>query len=112
MNYPVGIAIYQGYYVSANITAAKALQLYDPNAVFHCPLILSGITSFAFEPNSSSAAVFGSCGQNPCLTEAVDPGVSVSGHWVNDRMQFFSGVYTIVAGDEWGNLIILHFIVR
>lgn len=106
------MAIFQGYYNSSNITSAKSLQLYDPKAVFNCPMILSGITSYAFEPLSDTAAIFGSCDPNPCLSEALDPGVTASGYWINGKEQGFSGVYTVVVGDEWGALIILYFIVQ
>jgi hypothetical protein len=43
--------------------------------------------------------------------------VTIQGYWPNafnsksTRIPFDPGIYTVVAGDEWGNLVILHFTV-
>lgn len=116
LNYPIGIAIFQGYYTSSNVSSATPLQLYKPG-IYHCPMILSGINAYAFQPLSDSASVIGSCEPNPCFTDfKVSSEVTVTGYWSNGQESilgnFTPGVYTVVGGDEWGSLAVLHFIVQ
>jgi hypothetical protein len=41
--------------------------------------------------------------------------IGLKGYWTNDSVSQFNnfdpGVYTVIAGDEWGALVILHFTV-
>jgi hypothetical protein len=44
--------------------------------------------------------------------------LTINGYWPDDSFSsnsqltnFSPGVYTVVGGDEWGNLIVLHFMV-
>jgi len=41
--------------------------------------------------------------------------INIEGYWTNSGIYSFSnfkpGVYTVVAGDEWGALVVLHFTV-
>jgi hypothetical protein len=113
LNIPVGIAVLSGYYDAANVTSGKALQVYNPG-VYACPAIISGITSYLFQPSSDNATVYGSCQPSACFNETVSATVSVTGYWTGGPSTFTSfpsGVYTVVAGDEWGGLAILHFTV-
>ncbi|MDG6934562.1 MAG: hypothetical protein JRN68_07660 [Nitrososphaerota archaeon] len=115
LNYPFGFGIAKGYFTSSNITSAKVLDLYNPGA-FNCPMILSKINSFLFQPNGDNATVYGSCNPNPCLTEAATASQSFSGYWETTPFgttfnNFQPGVYTVIAGDEWGTTVILHFVV-
>ena len=113
LNTPVGIAVLRGYYDAANVTSGKALQIYNPGT-YACPAILAGIDGFLFQPLSDNATVYGSCGSAACFDETVSATVSVTGYWTGGPSTFTSfpsGVYTAVAGDEWGGLAILHFTV-
>lgn len=118
VNFPIGFAIFQGGYTRDTIYAGKSLQLYKPG-VYHCPMILSRIDSYAFDPSSSHANVIGSCSRNPCLELRVEDQTQVAGSWGDTPFflgesafhQFSPGVYTLAGGDEWGDLLVLNFVV-
>lgn len=112
-NYPMGVGIFQGYYSQDNISSAgKPLSIYNPGE-FMCPMILSNISSYEFKPQSDSAQVLGSCGSGSCFEINTTSEVEAGGFWNSNRAytSFPPGTYTVVAGDEWGQLIILHFFV-
>jgi hypothetical protein len=113
LNQPIGIEIARGFYTSTNISSAQTLQLSNPGVVYHCPMILSYITSYDYEPHSDAAAVVGSCDPNPCGTGNVSMTKDITGYWTatSTFSNFTLGEYTVVGGDEWGALAILHFIV-
>jgi len=112
LNYPVGIAVLRGNYAAGNVSSAKALQIYHPG-VAACPMVLAGITSFEFQPSSDNATIFGGCQPGgACLSEIVDSTVSVNGYWNGGAFTSFPcGFYTVVAGDEWGGIAMIHFSV-
>jgi hypothetical protein len=112
VNYPVGLAVLKGYYGNSNITSGTPLQIFKPGA-YSCPAFLS-IKGFVFQAGSEDATIsVGSCQPGSCMTEVVDPSISFGGYWRNGSSftSFPSGIYTVVAGDEWGGLSILHFAV-
>lgn len=116
LNYPMGAAIYSGYLTEADIASAIPLVLYDPNAVYHCPMILSGIDAYFFQPFSDNADVYGSCEPNPCFTGfTVSGNLTFTGYWLNGTppgfIDFTPGMYTVSCGDEWGSLAVTHFVV-
>ena len=117
VNLPMGLEIFQGFYTSANVSTAKPLLLYDPNATYSCPMILSGVASYAFEPLSDAAAIVGTCSPNPCFTQSVSSEPNFGGYWASNPIQgstftpFPPGVYTVAGGDEWGALAVVHFAV-
>jgi hypothetical protein len=114
LNYPVGLAVLRGNYDVANVSSAKALQVYRPG-IAACPMILSGIGSFEFQASGDNATIFGGCqssGGGGCLSETINSTVSFDGYWNGGALTSFqSGVYTVVAGDEWGGIAMLHFVV-
>jgi hypothetical protein len=113
LNSPVGIAVLSGNYDAANVSSGKSLQIYDP-AVYACPAMLSGIDGFLFQPSSDNATVYGSCGSAACFNETASAILSVTGYWTGGPSTFTSfpsGIYTVIAGDEWGGIAILHFAV-
>ncbi|MGD0318858.1 MAG: hypothetical protein ABSB56_04090 [Nitrososphaerales archaeon] len=112
LNLPIGIEIVRGFYTSSNVSSARALQLSAPGT-YYCPEILSSISSYAFEPKSDLAGVVGSCGSDPCFTESVNSMTNVTGYWTatSSFSNFTLGKYTVVGGDEWGALAILHLTV-
>jgi len=115
INYPFGIAIFQGNYTSSDILSATPLKLYNPTAMYNCPAMLSGISTYAFQPSSGTAAIFQNSGTSPVLTENMDSEVQSIGYWVASPTEtlanFALGVYTVVGGDEWGALVVAHFTV-
>ena len=113
-NDPVGLAVASGRYTSSNITAAKFLDLVDPNATYACSAELSGVQSYLFQPLTYMASVYGSCSPNPCFKDwTVSSGIMVTGYW--DRQGAFTdfpkGDYTVLAEDEWGNSALAYFAV-
>jgi Putative Ig domain len=119
LNYPFGIAIFQGSYTAANISSGTPLQIYEP-AIYHCPMTLADISSYVFQPLSHNAAVF-QMSESTAVFNDMEMNTEFepapTGHWASNEAgstftNFEAGVYTIVAGDEWGNLVILHFTVN
>jgi hypothetical protein len=113
LNYPVGVEVLSGNYDASNVSSGTALQVYRPGLTT-CPMMLSGIGGYLFQASSDNATIFGSCQPSGggCLTEEVSPKVSFSGYYSgNEFASFPIGIYTVVAGDEWGELAILHFAV-
>jgi hypothetical protein len=115
INYPFGVTIFQGNYSSSDVLFATPLKLYNPQAVYGCPMILSGISTYVFQPSSSTAAIFQNSSASPVLTESMNSEVESMGYWVaspNETLtEFDPGVYTVVGGDEWGSLVVVHFTV-
>ena len=115
LNFPFGMAVYQGYYTSGNISSGTPLKLYDPLAPYSCPAILAAINAYAFQSSSDIAAIFQISNTNPVSSENMNAEVQTTGYWVGTSSaaltNFVPGVYTVVGGDEWGALVVVHFTV-
>ena len=107
--YSFGIAVFQGRYTSANVSQAVSLRIFP---VIPCPMLVRYITGYLFQPMSDNATVLPGTGEVPMAA-----GVSVSGTYytpgsqLNGLTPFTPGTYTVVAGDEWGNLAFAYFAV-
>ena len=114
LNYPFGISIMQGYHDAKSVSQATPLQLYDPHGTYSCSLILSGITSYDFQPASDIAAI-NTRDSAALLTMSMTSGLTAAGSWAGSPKatfsNFFPGTYTVVGTDEWGKLVTLHFVV-
>jgi hypothetical protein len=117
LNYPFGIAIFQGNYTAANFSSATPLQIYKPGT-YMCPMILGNISSYVFQPLNNSAAVFQMSESTAVFTMAmnIEFEPAPTGYWASDDVDatftnFKPGVYTVVGGDEWGALVVVHFTV-
>ena len=115
---PFGVALLQGYYSSTNIstaTPATPLMFYDYN-VQPCPIVLGKITTYDFKPSSDIATIQykSQPGTQPIKTN-VAFSLQLTGYWTGSpppiKKNFEPGDYPVVAGDEWGNLVVLHFTV-
>jgi hypothetical protein len=115
LNYPFGIAIFQGYYTAGDLSSLTPLKLNNPDAVYNCPMIPAEISTYAFQPSGDTADVFQFGGINPVLTEKMNAQIHPAGYWTGSPngalINFVPGVYTVVAGDEWGAMVFLHFTV-
>ncbi len=112
VNSPYGMALFHGYYDRSNVSLAKPLELYYPGGR-SCPMILSGIDAYGFPPLSDKAVVYGSCEPRSCFTLPMSSEIPLSGFWTGDALYSFdAGVYTVAEGDEWGQMVFLHFQVR
>jgi len=115
LNYPFGISILQGYYDAKSVVTINPLQLFDPNVAYHCPMILAGVTSYGFQPSSDIVAIYTSYDSEPWSINMTTK-VTSAGFWTGSRpnatfSNFTPGIYTVVGGDEWGALVILHFTI-
>ena len=113
--YPFGLSILQGDYNESDYAAVVPLEsFYDMNAIY-----LGGppeqMISYDFEPSSDVAVpkVYQSGDFSPISMIHTN---TVTGFWVGTwghaiYSDFTPGTYTIVGGDEWGAIAILHFTV-
>jgi hypothetical protein len=119
-NVPYGIAVYRGDYSSANFSRLTQLNLYDPSAK---PLATAAFapTSYSFEPLSDIADIIpgknipsADAGSNT-PNQQISAEITLKGYWTNSSVPSFTyfdpGIYTVVGGDEWGNLVFVHFTV-
>ena len=115
LNYPFGVAVFQGYYTSGDISSVTPLKLYNTDVEYHCPMILSQINTYAFHPSSDTAAVSQMSNTSPVITEKMNAEIQPTGYWTGSPTEtltnFAPGVYTVVGGDEWGALVVLHFTI-
>lgn len=113
---PLGITILKGDFDSGNYASAQALELYN-SAVpgTSCSTQTLNPTSYGFGPMNNYAAVYA-----PQFTGnyATDIEILTSGSWTTTGSasaaqftRFSAGNYTLIAGDEWGQLALLHFSV-
>lgn len=107
---PIAYAIMQGHHEPGNISEAPSI-----NYGMMCTTVMGGAEVYSFQPSSDTASVVGSCSPNPCFTKPVSTWRSFSQYpsgggpepWTN----FTTGVYTVVAEDEWGDLATASFTV-
>ena len=111
--YPFGVAIFQGYYTTGlNLSKATPLNLIEP-VIEHGRIEHFG-ENFVYNFKPLSDIVVFSYGDTMNNSPMRDE-INIKGYWANSGGYSFSnfdpGVYTIVAGDEWGAIVILHFTV-
>lgn len=117
---PLALLIFYGYYASNNISSAIPLPLMPPNMSVSCPA--RDFNFFVFQPSSSSmTAVKAKASTNTGFSMASELIVPypLRGYFSTTQTRtgangtqlpaltiFPPGTYTIVVGDEWGNLIL------
>ena len=117
---PYGIAVYRGDYPSANFSTLTPLNLYDPSLTYLATPVFAP-TSYSFEPLSDIADIIpgknipsADAGSN-ATNQQISAEITLKGYWTNSSVPNFTyfdpGVYTVVGGDEWGNLVFVHFTV-
>jgi hypothetical protein len=119
--------VYRGYYTESNLSAGaiSIVPLTQPGVGYNCTFYEFSL--YSFQPSSSEAATYGGGGPTNMSysygTRQLAVGSVVSGYYTADQSYyslnafvlpapFPTAVYTIVAGDQWGQLVILHFIVE
>jgi hypothetical protein len=109
LDLPVGIAVFQGTYTSANVSQATPLRIFPMVA---CPTLVRYITGYLFQPMSDNATVLPGSGETPMMAEiSVSGTYGTAGNRLNQLTPLSPGTYTVVAGDEWGNLVFAYFFV-
>ena len=110
--FPVGIAVLQGHYTSSNLTSGTPLRIFKPTAP--CPAAVAAPPWYAFQPQSDLAVT--SIGAAPMAIRAM---LGINGTWSGGDIvgkgaafsKFAPGRYTVVGGDEWGQLALQYFSV-
>ena len=106
---PFGVAIFQGNYNAQNISQGNPLELFG---AVPCAQLIRLITGYDFLPNSNNAAIMP--GGDVALPTAMATNETVNGTYTQGFQlnPFSPGIYTVVAGDEWGTLEFLYFTVE
>lgn len=106
---PFGVGLFEGNYSLENITMSKQLSIYQ-HGVYNCPAMqYSTVNTYVFQPLSSNALLVTPDGN---FTSGMTYGIYLDGFYVDNVLeQLKAGTYTIVGGDEWGDVVIRHFTV-
>ena len=111
--FPVGLEFFAGDYGINNVSSAIPLVVWMTIPI-ECPVQTpENWTYFSFLPKNSSAYIGGFSPNLPktlstlALVWAADS--TTIGRAFNSLNSSLAGIYTIAAGDEWGQLALLHF---
>ena len=111
-DFPVELAILPGNYGASNYTSGGALTLYSTTLAYSCVTMTAPEPYLLFAPLSDNASYRFSFGQNGSYI--VSDQLTTSGYWTGDQSTaayhpFPPGSYTVLAEDEWGDVVLLHF---
>src|SRR2546422_1496221 len=109
-NYPFGIALFKGHYTLQNFTQGERVSLQSPVQNYLCVRPPFSTSYYHFLPKSDKAVVQVDMG-NQTVTLPMGTSISIAGYWGTEGSftPLQHGAYTLVAGDEWGALALLHF---
>ncbi len=112
-NYPFGIALFKGHYTLQNFTQGERVSLQSPVQNYLCVRPPFSTSYYHFLPKSDKAVVQVDMG-NQTVTLPMGTSISITGYWTTEGSfaPLQHGTYTLVAGDEWGALALLHFSVN
>ncbi len=104
--WPMGIGLMQGYYSEGNFSRGTLIRLLQPLVL--C-LVLRGTPSyFLLQPHGSkTVASLNGTPEFWDLQTTLDFGSGSLG-----QGQRLGGVYTVVVADEWGDVVLLHFVAK
>lgn len=84
-------------------------------------MFIMDIASYTFQPLSNMATISttNSTTLGFFFTMPINSTVVANGYWsvsssgaeLQELHSFSPGIYTVVGGDEWGQLVLLHFVV-
>ncbi len=102
--FPIEFALLQGYYDASNYTSANPLTLYNTALPVECVAYLPP-SSRLFAPLSDVTSSL-----------RASEGYTVIGYWTGSFTSTVfhplpPGVYTVLAQDEWGDFVLLHFVI-
>ena len=117
---PLGIQLFSGNYGTGNLSYGQPLDIYQPGT-YACP-VLFDVAEWSFSPMSDDLTLVSEqpAGSGNYTTledmwtqQAGVTGLKLSGYWSSSSAAaitpFGAGVYTLVAGDEWGDTVVAHF---
>lgn len=99
---PIGLGVLGGYYTTSNVTSGEPLAAAPLGP---CSSAGPRPPYFAIAPLSTQSIVFY---EGALHGWNLSSSFALSGYG-NGTKTAFQGVYTVVAGDEWGDLIVTHF---
>jgi len=105
---PFGVALFRGQYTAQNVSQGVPLEIFAPVV---CPNYIRLITSYTFLPESINAAIMpGGDLTSPTPMSAT---ITTNGVYTNgiQLTPMDAGLYTLVAGDEWGTIEFLGLMV-
>jgi hypothetical protein len=106
---PFGVAVFQGHYDARNISQGTPLELFG---AVPCPQLMRLITGYDFLPNSNNAAIMpGGDLASPTSMSATETVKRTYPKGIQ-LTPLTSGIYTVVAGDEWGTMEFLYINVN
>jgi hypothetical protein len=114
---PCGIAVFQGLYTTSNFSSATPLVIFNPNGAYACPSSSWGEgIAYDFKPLSDIATISQSTVPPSSYNLPLNKELQLNGYWSGNPPgailnSFNPGAYTVVADDEWGNLVVVHFTV-
>lgn len=114
---PFAFGVAQGYYTISNISSAEMLDIFAPTSfpMTDCAPSLFNASSYIFQSQSNIVSIVYPLleSQPQIYNESDEASVSANGYLPNvgNWTEFQMGTYTVVGGDEWGNVVILHFAV-
>jgi hypothetical protein len=115
---PAGIAAFRGNYGKNNLSSAKPLEIWP---LISCPAYaVLNVTSYSFLPKEDVANYSGyfvtSSQSPPARQESYTRIAFGASIYAANGTGFYSSLdsslpstYTLVAGDEWGQVVLLHF---
>ena len=105
---PYGIAVFQGNYIASNFSSGTPLTLYDPHVARLCTTNYP-VISYSFQPLLDWAQVIENPANSLNTSQQMKYQLTINGYWPDDNFSsnsqltnFAPGIYTVVAGDEWG----------
>ncbi len=119
---PLGFALYEGNYQANNLSQGSPLNLFQPG-IYSCPALFA-VAYYSFSPLSDNITLYSpqpsgsgsSTVPTPMWTAPDSFNQSFSGYWAGTSAAesgnfhaFTSGVFTLVGGDAYGQLTIVHF---
>ena len=112
-NYPFGIALFKGHYTLQNFTQGERVSLQSPVQNYLCVRPPFSTSYYHFLPKTDTAVVQVGMG-NQTVTLPMGTSIPITGYWTAEGSftPLQHGTYTLVAGDEWGALAMLHFSVN
>lgn len=115
--WPTSVVVYQGRYTLANLSTANPMATWKAPG-YAVPCIATNFISFTFQPASDKAtyqtSMLDAYSNHTWEFQRTFP---VKGYYTNEETavngqlplnNFASGQYTIVGGDEWGDLVVLY----
>ena len=108
---PAGIAVYEGAYDLSNVSSASQLAFYAQGSYYSlgsyyiCTALTPLTNSFTFRPLQNVTSYVDLVGYWTSGSTPQPDGGSTQGV----LHHFLPGVYTVVAGDEWGNSKVMYF---